>query len=159
MHSLLKILILAGLLLATSCQVVVEDIRFGEDQCQFCKMVISDPKFGAELVTDKGKIFKFDAAECMADYLKDQSSEQVYAFITAIAYDTPGILHEVEQLTFLVSPEIPSPMGAHLSAYKEESQARKQWEKYQGTLYTWEEFTRQYDSLKTGEWKLSETND
>ena len=59
--------IVLGLMLITglSCSTDPEPISFGVDQCTLCRMNISDSKFGAEIVTKKGKIFKYDAAECM----------------------------------------------------------------------------------------------
>ena len=149
-----------ALSLLSSCQVKVEDIRFGEDQCHFCKMVISDPKFGSELVTEKGKVYKFDAAECMVSYLKNASDiQQEYAFVTAVAYDTPHELHDVNELIFLISPEIPSPMGAFLSAYESEEVAYDKQKENGGSLYNWKEVLTQVNPITNTNWKLSDTNE
>ena len=45
-----------------------EEINYGVDACAYCKMNIVDPKFGAELITKKGRVYKFDAIECMVNY-------------------------------------------------------------------------------------------
>ena len=37
-----------------------EPIKLNSDGCEFCKMKISDGKFGAEIITAKGRIYKFD---------------------------------------------------------------------------------------------------
>lgn len=125
--------------LLTSCQPSMEEIRFGEDQCAYCRMIISDPKFGAELVTSKGKVFKFDAAECMIDYLSaPQNQEQAYAFTAAVAWNTPGQLHPVEELNFLVSENIPSPMGKNLSAYDSPSVALAKQREFSGQVFGWD---------------------
>lgn len=42
-----------------------EKINFGKDQCELCKMGIEDPKFATELITEKGRIYKFDDLNCM----------------------------------------------------------------------------------------------
>ncbi len=147
------IFLISAIVLLNSCEVGLESIRYGEDQCHYCKMLISDPKFGSELVTEKGKVFKFDAAECMASYLKTEKAQQAnYAFIAAIAYDTPGQLHNVNELSFLVSQEIPSPMGAFLSAYTTYQEAQLKRKKHQGTLYTWKEFDKQFSSIEYTNW-------
>jgi len=56
--------------LLTACSHEPDPIRYGKDACAHCKMTIMDKRFSAELITAKGKVFKFDAAECMAGFLK-----------------------------------------------------------------------------------------
>lgn len=146
MHKLLKVLFIS-LLFFAACSPKVEPIRIGKDQCHYCKMIISDPKFGSEWVTSKGKVFKFDALECTVNYLNDDNTpEQEYAFTTAIAFDTPGELHHVKQLHFLISPNLPSPMGANLSAYTNVELAKKMQEEHQGEIYDWESLRKQLNS-------------
>ncbi len=102
------------LFLFVGCEVKPEPIVFGEDHCSYCKMSIADPKFGAELVTDKGRIFKFDALECMVPYLQE-NDEVEYAHILAIAYDEPGELKPVKDLKFVFSEDFKSPMGGNIA--------------------------------------------
>lgn len=122
----------------SACTPTVDPIRFGKEECHHCKMIISDVRFGAELVTDKGKVFKFDAIECMIDYLK-KSENQIYAFTQAIGYDTPGVLHPVAQLYFLISHDLPSPMGANLSAFTDRSFTQDLPMEITGEFYDWDE--------------------
>ncbi|SHM63920.1 copper chaperone NosL [Cyclobacterium lianum] len=100
----------------SACSADPEPIAFGTDQCSYCKMTISDPRFGGELVTLKGKVFKFDALECLITYEKE-STENDFAHILGLAYDEPGKLIAVDQLKFAISEQFPSPMGAHLAAF------------------------------------------
>src|SRR5690554_4470874 len=97
-----KIVGLVSVILLASCGVKPEPIAFGEDHCTHCRMNIADPKFGAELVTDKGRVYKFDALECMVPYLQENSSTE-YAHVLAIAYDEPGELRPVDDLHFVFS--------------------------------------------------------
>lgn len=105
-----------SLLAVVSCGVKPEPIAFGEDHCTYCRMTIADPKYGAELVTDKGKVFKFDALECMVPYLQE-NNDTAYSHMLGIAYDEPGELKPVEQLKFVFSEEFTSPMGASLAGF------------------------------------------
>src|SRR5690554_2759301 len=102
-------------LIAFGCKVKPEPIVFKEDHCSYCKMSIADPKFGAELVTDKGKIYKFDAMECLVPYMEENPAE--YAFVMGIALDQPGELISVDSLHFVVSEQINSPMGGNIGGF------------------------------------------
>ena len=53
----------------SSCNVKPEVIVVGKDQCCFCKMTVSDPKFGAEIVTVKGRNYKFDDMHCVLAFM------------------------------------------------------------------------------------------
>ena len=55
-----------------SCSVEPKPVPYGEANCTHCNMTISDNRYGAELVTDKGKVFYFDAVECLAAYVAGQ---------------------------------------------------------------------------------------
>ncbi|MEX2569591.1 MAG: hypothetical protein WD431_26860 [Cyclobacteriaceae bacterium] len=100
------------------CGAHPEPIAFGEDHCTYCKMKISDPRFGGELVTSKGKVYKFDAMECLLPFM-DELKDEEFAHILGIAYDDPGKLIVVEGLNFVISEEYPSPMGAHLAGFRD----------------------------------------
>lgn len=109
---------LSVLLLA--CQSKPEPINFGEDHCDFCKMSIVDPKYGAELVTDKGRLYKFDAVECMVPFM-EENENMIFEHKLAIAYDQAGKLLPVGQLVFAHSKVYKSPMGANIAAFADES--------------------------------------
>ncbi|WKN46418.1 hypothetical protein [Tunicatimonas pelagia] len=105
--------IIVGLL--ASCQTEPEPIAFGKDQCHYCKMSIADPKFGAELITDKGRIYKYDATECVVNQLAEESTR--YQMLLAVAHNNPKQLYPMDSLVFVISPEFRSPMGANLAAF------------------------------------------
>lgn len=127
------------LLLLSACSTEPEPISFGKDQCVYCKMAIVDQQYGAELVTGKGKVYKFDAVECLVDYQEETPApEGGYAHVLAIGYDTPGELHPVAEMHFLISPEIRSPMGANLAAFAERAGLDEMRASYNGEVYEWE---------------------
>jgi copper chaperone NosL len=78
-------------------------------------MTIADPKFGAELITDKGRIYKYDAAECVVNQLAEEATR--YQMLLGVAYNDPKQLFPVDSLLFVISPVYRSPMGANLAAF------------------------------------------
>jgi copper chaperone NosL len=126
------------LLLFTSCQIRPKEINFGEDSCHYCSMTIVDRQHPAELVTHKGKVYKFDAAECMINSLSEMDPESIALFLVT-DYSAPEQFIDAKTATFIVSPEIPSPMRANLSALESKEKAISLQKSKQGSLYTWEE--------------------
>ncbi|XMO88220.1 nitrous oxide reductase accessory protein NosL [Algibacter sp. AS12] len=129
--------IFALLLLILSCNVSPEPINYGSDGCQFCKMTIVDKIHAAEIVTKKGKVYKFDATECMINFLKDFDTSEIQLYLSN-NYTTPEALIDATKATFLISKNIPSPMGAFLSAFKSENDAKNVQADKGGELYSWE---------------------
>lgn len=123
-------------LLFLSCNNGPKPIDYGNDGCHFCKMTIVDKIHGSELITDKGKVFKFDATECMLNYLNDDNDLQVETLLTNY-YEAPTEFINVENATFLISENLPSPMGANLTAFKTQEAAEKVLSEKGGKLYDW----------------------
>jgi len=129
----------------TSCNLQTNKIHYGEDGCHFCSMTIVDQQHAAQLVTRKGKVYKFDAAECMINSLSDFEMDKVAQFLVT-DYGKPAELIDATSATFIISPEMPSPMRANLSASESIESATAILTGKQGDLYSWEEI-QQY--LKT----------
>lgn len=135
-------LIVISILLA-SCNVKPQEINYGEDACHYCSMTIVDRQHSAELVTNKGKAFKFDAIECMIHHLEDSSTP--VAFYLVADYFNPGELIEANKATFIISPNIPSPMKANLSAVGLEEKAISLQADKGGDLYNWDELLAHFE--------------
>jgi copper chaperone NosL len=105
-------------------------------------MTIVDKIHGAEIVTDKGKVFKFDAAECLIRYHHDLESTDGYMLLTN-HFEMPEALMPMEEATFLISEDLPSPMGAFLTAFKTDTKASELKEEKGGNLYNWEDLKKQ----------------
>ena len=129
--------IVALLLLLFSCNVSPQAIDYGNDGCHYCKMTIVDKLHAAEIVTTKGKVYKFDASECMIHFLEDFDNSEIKLYL-ANNYTEPEVLIDATKATFLISENIPSPMGAFLSAFKTNEDAAKKQAEKGGTLYTWD---------------------
>lgn len=60
------------LLSFSSCSQTVEPIKIGVENCNYCQMTIMKNTNGSEIITNKGKIFKFDDHGCMRDFIADK---------------------------------------------------------------------------------------
>ena len=131
----------------SSCATDPEPINFGADQCDHCRMLIMDNKFGAEIISAKGKVFKFDAAECMVNYIKGgKISTGDAGSYYVIDASRPAILTDAATAFYLISENFPSPMGANLSAYAGRGDAESFQKKYQGEIMDWNQLL---DKFKT----------
>lgn len=139
MKNNLRISLLALLaVFTTSCNTGPQAIDYGNDGCHYCKMTIVDKIHGAEFVTEKGKVYKFDATECMLNYAQDAPIIDTGIHYTNY-YESPTILIPSSEAAYLISQELPSPMGANLTAFKDKSTAEKIQLDLGGTLYNWDE--------------------
>ncbi|MEQ5791462.1 nitrous oxide reductase accessory protein NosL [Muricauda sp. NFXS6] len=125
------------------CTVAPKPIDYGHVGCHYCSMTIVDKQHAAQLVTKKGKVFNFDAIECMMNHLKDEG-ESTMALFLVNDFDRPGELVDAKKATYLVSENIPSPMGAFLSAFSEQQAAQNTLDMNGGELYTWTEIKDQF---------------
>lgn len=118
------LLITLALFSIISCSVESEAISYGKDNCQFCKMTIMDPKFGCEIVTKKGKTFKFDDLSCMIKYQKmDEQNKAEYALLLVNQFGNNNEFMAVEKAIFISTPKYQSPMMGNTAAFSDEKQA------------------------------------
>jgi len=132
-HKSAAIMLLSFFLI--SCSVEPQPIQYGKEQCTFCKMTIADARFGCELLTKKGKVYKFDSNECMINYIvKNKTGEETINSLLTSDYSSPGKFINARDAFFIINPAIQSPMGANLAAFAEKNTT----EKYDGKILSWE---------------------
>ena len=129
------------LFIFVSCEVSPSPINYGSDGCHFCSMTIVDKQHAAQIVTKKGKAFKFDAVECMLNHMKDIDTVEVALYFCNY-YAQPGELIAAQEATYLISENIPSPMGEFLTAFDNMEAATVVKEENGGELYSWNELLK-----------------
>lgn len=134
----IKFSLLGSLLFLLSCQIKQKEINYGEDHCEFCQMTIVDKQHAAQIVTKKGKAYSFDAIECMVHYSEGIDTTTVGLFLTG-NYNVSKSLINATESYFIISENIPSPMGAFLSSVPTKTEAEALVNEKGGTIYTWEE--------------------
>lgn len=113
MRALLVALFMSG------CAQGPEPIRWGVDACEQCRMILSDRRFGAEFVSDKGRIYKFDDVEELGRYL--QAHPQ--AGQTYVTDGESGQLVPAATAAFIQAETIQSPMGSHVMSFVDQTSA------------------------------------
>ncbi len=141
LNTLLLLFVMSGLV--TSCSVEPVPINYGKDACHFCKMNIVDRQHAAEIVTKKGKAFKYDAIECMMQDRKNREESDI-AFYLLTDYANPGSLVDATKATFLITEQIPSPMGANLTGFEKREDAAQTQREKGGELLNWDELKKRF---------------
>lgn len=120
------------------CSSEPKPINYNKDECAHCMMVITDPKFGSELVTDKGKVYMFDSIECLADYTSiDREFKIESMWISNYAH--PNSLTDAQKAFYIVSPKMESPMGMNIGGFKSEVDMQKVNLEMNGQKMNWKE--------------------
>lgn len=135
------IVVLCGML--SSCSREPEPINYGKDNCEHCKMTIMDNKFGTEMVSEKGKIFKFDAIECMVAFINEKpekDTSKTLLLVTNIA--NPGEFTDARKAYFLKDRVFHSPMGANLAAFSVKQLAENNRRSADAEIFTWAELLK-----------------
>lgn len=139
----LSILLLPLMML--SCTVKPEAISYGEDECHYCRMTVVDRIHAAEVVNDKGKVFKYDAIECMLNDSKEFEHGEISMFLVN-HHDQPQELISAKEASYLISKNLPSPMGAFLTAFPDSESASKALQEHGGKLYNWNTLLAEFSS-------------
>jgi copper chaperone NosL len=110
------LLLAAGLVPLAACAPAgPRPVAYGQEPCANCRMTISDRRFGAELVTAKGKLHAFDSIECVAAFALAQTAAPRGVWVTD--YDRPGTLLAADSAEFRrLAGAAGSPMGKGLVA-------------------------------------------
>jgi len=137
------ILALLMLLTASACRVQPEPLSFGKDGCHACKMTLMDNKFGAEVVTKKGKVYKFDDLNCLMNFLNSnyEPADNIAQYLV-IDFQNPDQFVDATKAYYIQSDKINSPMASQVAAFSTQEDCMLHNTTWHGTLHNW-------DNLKT----------
>lgn len=125
--------------LMAGCSHAPDPILYGKDACTHCKMTIMDKRFATELITAKGKTYKFDAAECMVAYLQENpaiASDPKSMFLVS-DFSHPGQFADARHSFFLRDSGLSSPMGGNLAAFSSSRSAEAAKKDKSAQIYDW----------------------
>jgi len=112
-------LLLTLIVALAGCRTGSEPVLFGSDSCHHCKMIILDRRFGGEIVSRKGKVYKFDSLECLRGFQKAHAGELANdAKIFVLEGSGSGELLAADDARFTEDKNLRAPMGRPFIARK-----------------------------------------
>jgi len=99
-------------------------------------MGVADPKFGSEIISDKGKIYKFDDIGCMIRFMKAGGIDQKNISRTVVVnYEKQNDFIDADKAVLIISESTKSPMGFNIAAFSSKGPASK----IEGKIFSWNE--------------------
>ncbi len=128
----------AFLFFFSSCEHKPKAINLNKDNCHNCEMTISDKRFGAEILTKKGRVHKFDDLSCLLRFLqRDSTQKQAIFYVTD--FITPNKLIDASSAIFIKGQNVNSPMGGNIAAFTSLDSAKVYAEKLDAQILNWKE--------------------
>ncbi|NJN84192.1 MAG: hypothetical protein HC802_19220 [Caldilineaceae bacterium] len=123
------------------------EIRYGETICAECNMIISDPRYAAglahEIEPGRYESIAFDDIGDMLNHVKKNPDRQVVAWY-AHDFDSEEWI-DATQASFVVSPQIKSPMASGTAAFADRAGAERLAAEVSGEMLTWDELRARYE--------------
>ncbi len=136
---ILSVIMISGLLSACN-NAAPKPIKLNTDKCDYCSMTIADGRFGAELITRKGRCYKFDDLQCMLDYKKEKTSIEYKVFYVN-DYNGNNQLIDASKAFYVQNEDLRSPMGGNTAAFLTQENAIRFGKNKSALVQTWTEIT------------------
>lgn len=133
--SLVRTLIALALAGACSAAQSPRDFVLGDDACGFCRMAITDARFGGEVRTAAGRLLTFDAVECLAGYVAEHRGDSLSDIW--VADYTTGKFTRASEAWFVLGGTVESPMGRELSSFAPSITREALRDRYRGEVLSW----------------------
>ena len=128
-----------------ACSTEPEPLEYGKDACRHCKMILMDKRFGSEIVTHKGKTFKFDDLNCMLSFYNGTELIQSdVKDLLIVDFSHPGKLIDARNAWYVRSEEIKSPMASNVAAFESNAELKAMNKEWSGIIQSWGEIQTQF---------------
>jgi copper chaperone NosL len=133
----------AILFFLSSCSMAPEPIKAGIDNCAYCKMTVSDLRYVSEIVTKKGRVFKFDDPHCLLSFLHSHeiTKTEIRDIYFADFTDVRKFIKAGEAV-FIQSDSLSTPMGGNIAAFAKQEAAEQAMKSYAGKMLPWNEINQ-----------------
>lgn len=113
-----------------------ESIILHKDTCAYCKMNIADGHFAAEMITKKGRVFKFDDMSCLIEFKKENPDKEARNHYVHY-YPGNNELIPAESAFYIKGGTLRSPMTGNIAAFKTQQEAKEHMQNHQAELTDW----------------------
>jgi len=122
-----KFIVLITLAFLVACQSPVDlsqppEIRYGEDMCTECGMIISEPRFAAAYYSVDGDARRFDDIGGMASHHAENQEDVAHFWVHD--YDTEEWII-ADQAFFVMSDQLHTPMDFGVVAFSDHTRAQE----------------------------------
>lgn len=126
------------LLSISGCSVEPEAIKVGKDNCHYCKMTISDNRYGAEVLTKKGKVFKYDDSHCLISEISEGGIDKsiIKDFYFTDFCNGHGLIKS-QNCFYLKSESLKSPMNGNIAAFLSHDSLKVYNKQFGGEEVSW----------------------
>ncbi len=113
-------------------------IKLNVDACEFCKMPVSDGKFGAQIQTQKGRHYMFDDISCLVSYCEENEATKVKSYYVH-DFTQNNQLIDATKAFYVKGGDINSPMHGNIAAFATFSDAQNFGDKLKAQAISWNE--------------------
>ncbi len=113
-----------------------QPIVLNKDNCDYCKMTIADGRFAAELITKKGRVYKFDDLSCMIEYASENKNIPIKLFFVSDFLGNNTLI-PAETSYFIKGDLLKSPMRGNIAAFTSEEKGINYLEKFKAVPIPW----------------------
>jgi copper chaperone NosL len=96
---------------------------------------------GAELITEKGRVYKFDDLTCLLQYKKTHP-EPKPKLIFVTDYEASGLI-DASKASYVLHASVKSPMQGNTAAFASKQAAENFAAKVKAVVNTWDEIANQ----------------
>jgi nitrous oxide reductase accessory protein NosL len=134
------------LLLLMSCQQAVQPptIRYGEDACANCRMLINEAPYACAIETEAGEVRKYDDFNCM--FLDSERVKPMRYWVHH--HDKPDQWLDGEKAFYVRADALQTPMGSRTLAVATREEADRKAKQLKGKVFPFEAVRRQFLSPK-----------
>jgi copper chaperone NosL len=111
-------------------------LMLGREECAQCRMMITDPRFGAQVITTTGRVQPFDAIECAAAYAAATDPASIRG-VWVSDFEHPGTWIEAHRAVFVSGATVASPMGQAVLALSADAPRDQPATRYGGRVSDW----------------------
>jgi copper chaperone NosL len=116
----IMVVLVAG---CSSAKLEATAINENVDKCEVCNMQVNDDEFATQLITEEGKVYKFDDLGCMNEWKVKNGTDEIA--IEFVRDQASSEWVKMDNAYFAYDPSFKSPMAYGIVSFKDKSSAER----------------------------------